>query len=130
MLRDKSIVIIGALFVGIASGVYTEPLKKKRLGRRYMRALRNKNKNDVVDKEDVAFWTRLMQEGNVGSLPGESSPPAVTVSHDPSVIPFRRHVCIVHRTPIYRSSLTTAHLKIVSFEKQGGGETVSRFVLS
>jgi len=107
MLRDKSIVIIGVLFVGIASGVYTEPLKKKRLGRRYMRALRNKNKNDVVDKEDVAFWTR-----------------------DPSVIPFSRHVWIVNRTPIYRSSLTTAHLKIVSFETQGGGETVSRlFVL-
>jgi hypothetical protein len=99
MLSDKFFVIIGVLFVGIASGDYNEPLKKMRLGRRNKRVFRNKN--DVMDKEDVAFWTRLMQEGNVGSLPGESSPPAGTVSHGPSVISFRRHVCIARLSIAY-----------------------------
>ena len=79
MLSDKFLAIIAALFFGIASASdYVSVLKKKRFIRN-KRAL--KNKNHVMDKEDVAFWTRLMQEGNVGSLP-----PAGGVSLDPFFI--------------------------------------------
>jgi hypothetical protein len=105
MLSDKFLVIIAALFVGFASASdYVEVLKKKRLNRN-KRAL--KNKNHVMDKEDVAFWTRLMQEGNVGSLP-----PAGGVSHDPSLIALARHVCVAR--DIYLSPLTTMYLTFVS----------------
>lgn len=106
MLSDKFLVIIAALFVGFASASdYVEVLKKKRLNRN-KRAL--KNKNHVMDKEDVAFWTRLMQEGNVGSLP-----PAGGVSRDPSLIALTRHVVCVARD-MHFSPLTTMYLTFVS----------------
>ena len=86
MLREKILVFIAALFIGSASARdHVDIIKTKRLGRN-KRAL--KNKNAAVEREDVAFWTRLLQEGNVGSLPVGSSPPVSSVSLDHDVIPL------------------------------------------
>ncbi len=80
MLREKFLILIAALFVGIGSAIdHVDVIKERRLNRN-KRTL--KNKNAITDKEDVAFWTRLMQESNVGSLPVGSSPPAGSVSRD------------------------------------------------
>ncbi len=88
---------IAALFVGSASAIdYVNVIKTRRLNK-HKRALRNKNA--AVEEEDVAFWTRLLKEGNVGSLPVGSSPPVTSVSRDPRMRFLCTDICLTSHRP-------------------------------